>query len=1102
MKQRTVRAALLVGALLLAMSFPEVGAQGVRVIGQIGGGNCNAAWIEGNFAYAGDGRNLVILDISDPTLPTQIGRLLLPDVPLDIEASGNLVLIAAGAGTLLVVDVSNPAYPSILGSAGSPSSPARSVHVVGNVAYVAAGRGGLQIVDFSDPTQPTIRGAYNNLLVAKDVFVSGGMAYVTGDQFAGLRILDVCEPTNPTLRGTWGGATGGYIAVSGDFAYLTTYLFGMHVFDISEPSSPTLYGRYEALSGAVRIFISNQLAYVAASSGMEIIDISNPAQPALRGSVSTPGAARAVHAAGGLAAVADYSEGMQLFNVTNPSAPIFQGDYDAPNEVHDVHVADHVAYLATSNEGFQIIDVSVPSQPALRGKYSDSRSASDVYVNADTAYLADGWNLVLLDVSDPWRPARRGAYNSAGWITDVEVIGSLAYVAAGSGGLEIVDISNPWNLQLHGSYTLAGTANGLHVSGDLVFVARTVAGGGRLEILDVSDSTSPVARGAFPMSQDAMGVDVADDLAYVASSYLGVGIIAVGDPSQPAFFSSYDTPDRALAVQVEGDLAYVADYDDGVHILDVHDPAHPRPWGTFDTPGSALALQVSEGLIYVADRDGGLWILQLSSEAPRIQSVTLTDVNNNGSVEGGDQLVLTMTRSVVVTAAAVRTSHFFLPVEGDSLGGAGFAVGTNPYNTRQMVLTLGSGAQLTPAGDFAMTQRTAGSPSGLDIAGDMPPGIIASYDGISAVDGGQQGVDDAAIDVQYDLLERVRDVTSAGGLVQVTPSADAAYTRHQLRILRGALATTTTFRLRPASVNLGVTNAVQIESSDPAVTFPLAATLRIQYREGDIDFERGQIESQMRVHQLVETPTGGTRFVPLAGTQTLDTANQEIEVELDNLNPAGSQGTIGIFAGIPVDTVDERTIYIKPDGAAGGVAKDQAGTGAVLSPGPNGDYTEHRIVFRGYSLTTPEDPARLEATIRDALLAERVSQSGGQSFPAQSGAVFVVEIKDAAGQPVEFTSPVDLTVQFLQRGDPWQSDCVRFDGWPGIPINMRLAHDRLPDSPVDFVFTELSPQVVDVPKGTVGAENLVGLTGSDGRGTLGAVARHYLTPAVHWEMYD
>jgi hypothetical protein len=774
-----------------------------------------------------------------------------------------------------------------------------------------------------------------------------------------------------------------------------------------------------------------------------------------------------------------------------------------------VYVTGGLAYVADYDAGLQIIDVSNPAVPTLRGSYDTPGYAFGVYVTGGLAYVADGTTggLQIIDVSNPTAPTLRGSYDTPGHAWGVYVLGGLAYVGDHWSGLQIIDVSNPSSPQLRGSYDTPFDAKGVYVTGGLAYVANgwrvPYYSWGGLQIIDVSNPSAPTLRGSYDTPGCANGVYVTGGLAYVAATTSGLQIIDVSNPAAPTLRGSYATPNLALGVYVTGGLAYVANgsYEHysswtGLQIIDVSNPSAPQLRGSYDTPGDACDVYVTGGLAYVT-ADGGLWILQFTGDAPRLQSATVADVNNNGLTDPGDQLVLTLDRSVVVTTSVLRASHFFLPVAGDSLGRAGFRVGVNPVNSRQIVLTLGQGVRLTRTGTFSMQHRTPGSPSGIDFATSLPLGAIKSLDGISAIDGGVPGVDDSGVDVEFSLMGQSRSIGPSGGSVAVIPSPDAAYKRHQLAIPRNALATTATFALRPPTQNLGVIGAVRIQSSNPSVTFASPATVRVEYRPGDVDRERGRFERDVRVHQLVEKPRGVFKYLPVPGAQTLNMRSRQASVGVRNLNPGGSLGGDRVFAGLPIETVDERTVVVKPSG--GGIVR---GAGSVvLMPGPLGSYTLHKIEIPNYVATSTTDPARLMIRMCKATSVERESGTGGQSFPTSSGAVLVVTVKNASGAPVQFTAPVRLTVQFKQNADPVLSDVMRFDGWPGLAPNMRVVRDKYAGETVDFAFTTAPLQVVNTALGTVTVNNFVGLTGTDGCGTFGAVALEEATPVGRWRLY-
>ncbi|MCX5672060.1 MAG: LEPR-XLL domain-containing protein, partial [Planctomycetota bacterium] len=101
----------------------EVGTQGltmgpgdeisVDLVAQWGGPASSAAE-SGGYAYLCYGPNLAVLDVSDLANPTLLGKVALAGAS-DVAISGNLAYVAAGAGGLEIIDVSNPAAPVRLG---------------------------------------------------------------------------------------------------------------------------------------------------------------------------------------------------------------------------------------------------------------------------------------------------------------------------------------------------------------------------------------------------------------------------------------------------------------------------------------------------------------------------------------------------------------------------------------------------------------------------------------------------------------------------------------------------------------------------------------------------------------------------------------------------------------------------------------------------------------------------------------------------------------------------------------------------------------------------------------------------------------------------
>ncbi len=166
-------------------------------------------YVSGNYAYMtstvssliGTNGNFEVIDISDPTAPYKVGDL--PNIGTigptkEVYISGDYVYVASCAGTiysepidpgLQVIDISDPANPSVIGSVDTPDY-AYGVYISGSYAYVAAGDSGLQVVDISDPINPSIVAYIDTPGSAKDVHVSGSYVYVD-DDISGLQVITI-----------------------------------------------------------------------------------------------------------------------------------------------------------------------------------------------------------------------------------------------------------------------------------------------------------------------------------------------------------------------------------------------------------------------------------------------------------------------------------------------------------------------------------------------------------------------------------------------------------------------------------------------------------------------------------------------------------------------------------------------------------------------------------------------------------------------------------------------------------------------------------------------------------------------------------------------
>ena len=108
--------------------------------------------------------------------------------------------------------------------------------MAGNYAYVANWYNGLVIVDVSNPTAPMLVGSRDTGVACGGVALSGNYAHVVDNGFV---IVDISDPTAPTLAGSYDTAGAAYaVAVSGNYSYVADGRNGLVILHTDVPVTP------------------------------------------------------------------------------------------------------------------------------------------------------------------------------------------------------------------------------------------------------------------------------------------------------------------------------------------------------------------------------------------------------------------------------------------------------------------------------------------------------------------------------------------------------------------------------------------------------------------------------------------------------------------------------------------------------------------------------------------------------------------------------------------------------------------------------------------------------------------------------------------------
>lgn len=364
------------------------GAEGkIRLVGQVTAPHeCIPSFcVSGHRIYLiNDQGVLKIVDLVDPQKPAYLGFCRIGGHLVDVAFSDDRAYVTrwglpdpSGArNCLVVVDVSDPASPSIVGSYTFPfPTSGGPILVSDNLAYLAGKQGGVRIADVSDPGRIIEKGVYDipgNAVYldtsgpkplartifytpgtplppgvslakneARDVFLVETLAYVLwmepmGNK-NGLHIVDTSNPAKPVMRGFLASQPPNHefqgLFVSGNHLYLGEngrQRYWLRIFDVSDPTSPSLCGVCELGWGVEDIFVDNNLAFVGSCMGLRIVDVRDPTNPVPLVDVAFPGGLEyALGHPGQKPRV--YAEGGRVYITAGPQGLlIFEHEYGDP----------------------------------------------------------------------------------------------------------------------------------------------------------------------------------------------------------------------------------------------------------------------------------------------------------------------------------------------------------------------------------------------------------------------------------------------------------------------------------------------------------------------------------------------------------------------------------------------------------------------------------------------------------------------------------------------------------------------------------------------------------------------------------------------------
>ncbi len=485
-------------------------------------GNCDtpgdslAVAVDGNLAFVADwGTGVRIIDVTEPTAPTEIAWFDTPGEAADVAPTADRLAVADRHGGLMLVDVSSPAMPQEVQTI-DVGGYAERVATDGDVAYVAAYSAGLVAVDLTGTSVDPVLDRLESATVAVDTVVDGSHVYVAD---AGAAVA----PATNARESTWGQVHMWGIEVKPEVAQ---GLAGLIIATRSAAGDLDLDGRLPSPSLVESVIVDEEaaVAYLADGyAGLLVMSLEDPASPDLYTVFDTAGASHDCLLDGDRLLVADGPAGLLVFDVAKPRSPALIGSVDTPDEALGIAVSDDLAYVADGYEGLRIIDLAAMQEIAA---LDTPGYAMDVKAVGAHAFLCDRQRgLRVFDLTEPSAPVETAVmFDGMGDVIDfvlADESAGIAWVAAGPAGLRSIDVSDPGKPAQIATLLFEDSAVGLLLDGELAYVAAGAAG---LRVVDIADPSAPREIAAGPVPGLAERLARYKDWIYVAAETGGLHI--------------------------------------------------------------------------------------------------------------------------------------------------------------------------------------------------------------------------------------------------------------------------------------------------------------------------------------------------------------------------------------------------------------------------------------------------------------------------------------------------------------------------------------------------------------------------------------------------
>lgn len=593
----------------------------------------------------GDSLHVLATTVGGP--PAVVGRLALASGSLDVDGTKACLYQLGG---VVLVDLQNPANPSVLGSCGSSFSEDDYaweedgfVQLCGSVVaisydwssiYEPYGGEGFRVIDFSNPAAP-VSVLDREMYYHGRLVTVGDLLYAASSYFGWLRVFDLANPADVHLEFeqhlVWSNLD---LAIADGLACVLSAsgatMFSMPGQVVERP----VLGQV-SLPAPVDAQIAGAHAYVAdATQGLCVLDVSAPTAPGVVACIPVADAADRVDVAPGrLYLIGHRGNGasrvcwLSVYSRSNPASPSLLGSVDLPERLPtDLEARGRFLWTA-GDSGLTVWDCRDGAAPVRARVWK--LPVFTLAISGDHLYAAGRDTLRVFAFTDSMDVVRLA--NSPGPGDRVAASRGRVCLAHGNyygGYIYGVDVSDPAMPARGQPVHMMGVGKHLVLGSYAVIagVAGSIYSGGPtgVHLVDLEDPLAPEYVGPLAWSYDDVALAAGPDFVMTLSrTDARVGLAPVPcDAAVPVFLASFTARredhavvlDWAVAGEVDGsDFRLLGS--DGLHQWEV--PVEAVAAAAFTArDGSERALAGGALAYRLLIREGGVWAQLAEASVP------------------------------------------------------------------------------------------------------------------------------------------------------------------------------------------------------------------------------------------------------------------------------------------------------------------------------------------------------------------------------------------------------------------------------------------------------------------------------------------------------